>query len=234
MREPLPAGPLAAVADSPLFEGLSPADLERIAPHAHEKSFGAGAEIIVRDQPGHVVYVIAEGSVKVFVERFDGTQVILAVLGPGETVGEMSVVDRQGRSANVATLQDSRLVWMDRERFRDALREIPEMAYNLTRMLSRRLRLANDSLETVAALDVKGRVARQLLSLALEYGEVIADESRRIPIPLTQTDLAAMVGASRVRVNQALGEFRRSESISIEREGFVTIRDWAALARRAR
>jgi CRP/FNR family cyclic AMP-dependent transcriptional regulator len=95
------------------------------------------------------------------------------------------------------------------------------------------VRITNAHLLSLAALDVPGRVASQLLALAREYGES-RPEGTRIPMRLTQSDLAALAGASRVRVNQALGYFRKRDVISTDREGYITVRDEDALARRTR
>ena len=101
-------------------------------------------------------------------------------------------------------------------------------------MLSRRVRLADAHLLSVAALDVSGRVASQLLALAQEYGEEAPEGGVRIPVRLTQADLAALVGASRGRVNQALGFFRKRDAVSIGADHLITVLDADALARRAR
>jgi len=164
----------------------------------------------------------------------DGAEVILAVLGPGEVVGEMSLADSLGRSAGVRTLEETSLLWMDREAFRESAEGIPVLGRNLAQVLSRRLRLANTHSRMLVALDVPGRVAAQLLALAREYGEPLLGGDILIPLRLTQTDLAGLVGASRVRVNQALGYYRKRGSISLNRDNRIVVHDEAALARRAR
>ena len=216
-----------------LFRGVPARELERLAPLLHQRSFSAGSTILTTEQPGEAVYVILSGSAKVHVIRSDGTEVILAILGPGEVVGEMSLADSLGRSADVATLEESVLLWMDRSAFRASVEEAPTLARNLAEVLSRRLRLTNTHLLSLATLDVPGRVASQLLALAREYGET-TPEGTRIPMRLTQTDLAALAGASRVRVNQALGYFRKRGLLCIDKQGRVTVHDEDALAHRAR
>jgi CRP/FNR family transcriptional regulator, cyclic AMP receptor protein len=216
-----------------LFSGLPARELERLAPLMHERVFPAGTTILTAHQPGDAVYVISSGSAKVHVIRPDGAEVILAVLGPGEVVGEMSLADSLGRSADVATLEESVLLWMDRITFSSSLGESPVLARNLAEVLSRRVRLTNAHLLSLATLDVPGRVASQLLALTKEYGES-TPEGTRVPMRLTQSDLAALAGASRVRVNQALGYFRKRGLISMDKEGLLTIHDEDALARRAR
>jgi CRP/FNR family cyclic AMP-dependent transcriptional regulator len=184
------------------------------------------------DQPGEAVYIIISGSAKVHLIRPDRTEVILAVLGPGEVVGEMSLADSLGHSADVVTLEETTFLWRDRRTFRSSVAESPTFAQNLAKILSRRLRLTNTHLRSVTAPDIPGRVASQLLSLAHEYGEEIPDGGVRIPMRLTQSDLAGLAGASRVRVNQALGYFRMRQAIPVGKDGRITVHD--ADARRAR
>jgi CRP/FNR family transcriptional regulator, cyclic AMP receptor protein len=217
-----------------LFRGVPSTDLERLSQLFHHRVFPTGSTVMTADQPGEAVYVILSGSAKVHVIRPDGAEVILAVLGPGEVVGEMSLADSLGRSADVTTLEVSTFLWMHQTTFRSSVAESAVLARNLEEIFSRRLRITNARLLSIAALDVSGRVASQLLALAREYGEEALDEGVQIPIRLTQADLAALVGASRVRVNQALGFFRKRGAISIGANHRITVLDADALAKRAR
>ena len=222
-----------ALARLPLFEGLSRSDLSRLLGHLHEKPFPAGTNVLIAEQPGEAVYVILMGSVKVHAVHPNGTEVVLAVLGAGEVLGEMSAADSLGRSASVVTLEETDLLWMDRRTFGASVDSSTILARNLAEVLSKRVRLANARLISLASLDVPGRIASELLSLAREYGQV-TPEGVRIPMRLTQADLAALVGASRVSVNQALGQFRKRELVSIGKDGRVSLRDEEALVRRTR
>ena len=217
----------------PLFEGLPHSELERLSEYLYESHFPTGANILVADQPGEAVYVILTGSVKVHTIRPDGAEVMLAVLGTGEVLGEMSATDSLGRSASVVALEETTVLWMDRRTFRSSVASSTALSRNLSEILSKRVRLANARLIAISSLDVPGRVASQILSLAREYGRV-TPEGTRIPMRLTQSDLAALVGASRVSVNQALGQFRKRGAISIAKDGRVSVHDEDALARRAR
>ena len=217
-----------------LFRGLSPEQLPKINTLLNQKSFPAATNIITAEQPGEIIYVVLEGSLKVYSIQPDGSEVILAILGAGEIVGEMSLADSLGRSANVFSLEKSTLLWMDRTTFRTIRQEVPKVNDNLLEIMSRRLRMANTHLRSLAGLDVYGRVACQILTFAQEYGETASNGDILIPLRLTQTDLASLVGASRVRVNQALGFFRQRGYISVGKDGRITIRDRAALIQRAR
>jgi CRP/FNR family cyclic AMP-dependent transcriptional regulator len=231
----MPATPdPATLSEVTLFRSLSSEQLTKLAALLHERIFAAEANVMTAEEPGGGAYVILEGSVKVYITHTDGTEVILAILGPGEIVGEMSVADSLGRSASVRTLEDTTFLWMDRRTLLSSMEEIPAIARNLVGILSRRLRLADTHTRSLAALDVHGRVAAQILAFAREYGEKLPDGATLIPLRLTQTDLAGLVGASRVRVNQALGYYRKRGNISMDRESRITVHDEEALAHRAR
>ena len=133
------------------------------------------------------------------------------------------------RSADVVALEPATLIWIDRNAFDHLRREVPLITENLLRLMARRLRLANAQLQAIATLDVHGRVARQLLALADALGEQLPDGSVRIPLRVTQSDLAALVGATRVRVNEVLVGFKRRQNISIDRRYRITIVDRDAL-----
>ena len=132
-----------AIARVPLFEGLSRSELYRLSEHLHERPFPAGANVLIAEQPGEAVYVILSGSVKINAIRPDGTEVVLAVLGAGEVLGEMSVADSLGRSASVVTLEKTTLLWMDRRTFRASVALSTVLSRNLAEVLSKRVRLAN-------------------------------------------------------------------------------------------
>lgn len=231
MSEPLDIAALSRVS---IFRGTSSEQLTKLATLLHERSFAAEANVMTAKEPGGGAYVVLQGSVKVYITHTDGTEVILAILGQGEIVGEMSVADSLGRSASVRTLEDTTFLWMDRRTLLSSMEEMPAIARNLVGILSRRLRLADTHTRSLAALDVYGRVAAQLLAFVREYGEKLPDGDTLIPLRLTQTDLAGLVGASRVRVNQALGYYRKRGSISIGSDHRITVHDEEALAHRAR
>src|SRR3712207_4753596 len=104
-----------------LFHGLPADDLARLNDQLRRQSFRAGTPVVNEDQPGEAVYIVLDGSVKIQVAKSDGSEVILAILGRGELVGEMSVVDSLGRSASAVTLEPTTVLWMDRASFWDSL-----------------------------------------------------------------------------------------------------------------
>lgn len=222
-----------ALASVPLFRGLSAAQLARLGNLLQGRVFPAGSTVFWEEDAGEVAYVVRDGFVRLQVEPAGGGSTILGILGPGEIVGEMSLVDRLGRSATVVAHERATLYAIGRAAFWACLREMPAMTYNLVNVLSRRLRLANEHNEALATLDVEGRVARQLLVFAEEYGEAVP-AGVRIPFRLPQADLAGLVGASRVRVNQGLVDLKRRGVLAVDPGHRVTILDQQTLAAAAR
>lgn len=218
----------------PLFDGLEESQLNWIASRAHRRLFTAGSNIITAEQPGEAVYIILHGTVKIHIEQADGRDVVLSIIGSGDTLGEMSLIDSAGRSASAITLEDSLLIWMDKTAFQQMLNDFPPVALNLIRILSARVRLNNELIQALAAMDVYGRVARQLLAFAEKYGEKREGESILIPIHLTQSDIADLVGASRKRVNQVMVFFREQEFISLTAAGKIVVQRRDGLAKYCR
>ena len=222
------------LADIQLFEGLTAVQLDWVAKRAHRRAFPAGTNVLMAEQPGEAVYIILHGTVKIHVEQGDGRDVILSILGAGDLLGEMSLIDSIGRSASAVTLENSLMLWMDKDTFNQLLDEFSPVARNLVRILSARVRLSDQLIQALATLDVYGRVARQLLAFADRYGRPTADGEIRIPIALTQSDIADLVGASRKRVNQVMVAFRGQELLTTDAEGHIILYDREGLAKYCR
>ena len=218
----------------PLFKGLGETQLAWIAQRAHRRLFPGGTSIITAEQPGEAVYIILFGTVKIHIEQADGRDVVLSIIGAGDTLGEMSLLDSVGRSASAITLEDSLLLWMDKAAFQQMLVDLPPVALNLVRIMSSRVRLNNELIQALATLDVYGRVARQLLAFAEKYGESGEGQTTLIPIHLTQGEIADLVGASRKRVNQVMVFFREQDFISLNSTGKIVVLNRNALAKYCR
>jgi CRP/FNR family cyclic AMP-dependent transcriptional regulator len=217
------------LSDIALFSGLTPTQLDWVAQRSHRRVFEAGRNVMTIEQPGEAVYVILHGTVKIHVEQSE-RDVILSILGTGDLLGEMSLIDSVGRSASAVTLENSLLLWMDKATFHYILDNFTPVARNLVKILSARVRLSDQMIQALATLDVNGRVARQLLAFAEKYGHE-KDEVTQIRIVLTQSDIADLVGASRKRVNQAMVLFKERGLIDTDAEGRISIRDRAGLAK---
>jgi len=214
----------------PLFRGLTPTEQRLLHDLLGIRSFPSGVDILRAEQPGDVAYIVLDGTVKVQIDRPDGTSAILAILRAGEIAGEMSLIDHLGRSATVVAMEQTTLAWLTHTDFWNCLRSMPTMTFNLAGILSRRLRLSNAHVLALATLDIERRLADQLLTLTEEYGQATPDGGCRIPFRLTQGDLAALVGASRVRVNQILVNWKHKEFLTVDARHIVTLRNRRALA----
>lgn len=217
------------LADIELFTGMTPTQLDWVAQRAHHRVFEAGRNVMTIEQPGEAVYIILQGTVKIHVEQGE-RDVILSILGAGDLLGEMSLIDSVGRSASAVTIENSLLLWMDKVTFNYMLDNFTPVARNLVRILSARVRLSDQLIQALATLDVNGRVARQLLAFAEKYGHT-KEGTTQIRIVLTQSDIADLVGASRKRVNQAMVLFKEQGLIDTDAEGRIAIRNNEGLAR---
>ncbi len=211
------------LSDIQLFEGLTTVQLDWISKHAHRRIFNMGTNVMTAEQPGEAVYIILHGTVKIHIEQGE-RDVILSVLGSGDLLGEMSLIDSVGRSASAITLENSLMLWMDKTTFNYILDNFPPVARNLVKILSARVRLSDQVIQSLATLDVNGRVARQILAFAERYGREMPDGTQ-VPIVLTQSDLADLVGASRKRVNQAMVFFKERGLVSTDANGRFVIHD---------
>lgn len=206
----------------PLFENLTDADLDTVTRHLHTRHFAGGTNVISFEMPGDVLYIIRDGTLKIKVDQADGKEVIIALLGAGEVVGELSLIDGVRRSADVFTQEDSTLLWLDRRSFESLMESIPLLTRNLLRILTRRVRLSTEQIQALGTLDVPGKVARQLLVFADQYGAKM-ENGILIPMRLTQSDIAGMVGASRERVNQAFAGLKQLSLIDVSTTHRITV-----------
>jgi CRP/FNR family cyclic AMP-dependent transcriptional regulator len=217
----------------PLFRNLPAESLRDLEGMIHRKTFPPNTTLMTAEQAGEVVYLVLHGTVKVHVEQEDGGDVIIAILGPGEIVGEMSALGHIERSASVITIETSTLLWIDRANFKRCLVSMPMLAFNLAGILATRLRHANEKIQTLATQSVEGRVARQLLVFAEQYGQRGEQGETLIAVRLTQSDIAALIGASREHINKVIVSYKERGYISVDRNYRITIHDQQALARRS-
>ena len=182
-----------------LFAGLTPDDLSRLSLLITEKHHPKDTVVVSATDPGDALYIVADGEVKVSLWSDNGREIILSTLAAGQFFGEMSLVDGEPRSANVACLSDSLLLRLGRKEFLQALRSYPTIAINVMTEVCIRLRRADESIGNLALLDVYGRVARYLLERCEEDGEEGAEGHLLKKIP-TQQHIASRIGTSRETV----------------------------------
>lgn len=209
--------------DLQLFADLPEHELERLAGTIHRTTVPAGTLLLTASVPGDAIYFVVEGSLKVQLVSESGVELTIALLGPGEMVGEMSLANGHGRSANVITREETTLVWMERKAFLRSLDLSPALNRNLVRELTRRLEAANERLQALGTLDVTGRVARQLLELAERYGRPRPGHGTEIPLAVTQGEIAEMIAATRERVNQIVVRLKKAGVMSVDPQSRITL-----------
>ena len=177
-------------------------------------------------------YRIVEGLLKVTAAAPSRRERILAILGPGAIVGELSMIDGAPRSASVTAIRESRLRFVTRAAFETFAQANPQVYRHISALLARHLRDNNDALVATSFLSVKGRAARALLSLADAFGEDVGSGRILIHQKVSQSDLAAMAGIARENLSRILQEWVRNALIK-RLASYYCVEDKAALEREA-
>jgi CRP/FNR family transcriptional regulator, cyclic AMP receptor protein len=188
--------------------------------------------VFAEGEPADRLYIIVSGKVKIGHRSPDGREHLLAIMGPPEMFGEVSILAPGPRTTSATTLTEVRAVSLDRDTLRGWMADRPEVADQLLRVLARRIRRTNNKLTDQICTDVPGRVAKQLLMLAQQFG-TREGGALRVVHDLTQEEIAQLVGASREATNQALGFFADCGWIQSESHTMLIL-DAESLAHRAR
>src|SRR5690348_4214259 len=202
----------------PFFTQSPDRELDVVRAVATEKSYPKNAVVLTEGEMGDSLFMIQSGKVKVFIGDEDGREIILKILGPGDFFGEMSMIDKQPRSASVTTIEPSTFLVLTHAGFERCVDQQPRIANMVMRVLAQRVREADRKIGTLALMDVYGRVASTLLELSVyNNGKLMVGEK------LSQQDLANMVGASREMVNRILKDLSERGFISIESKSITII-----------
>jgi len=197
----------------PLFSGLSDAALAEIEQHGSIKSYPKNVVVINQDDQTCSLYVILSGSVKVYISGEDGREAVLNHQSAGDYFGDLALIDKQPRVASVMTTESSRFMVISREDFMACLSRNPEIAINLIKPMTMRMRMLAKNVSNLALLDVYGRVARILLEQAEEQ-----ENGEMVTAKLTQQEIADMVGASRAMVSRILKDLKLGGYISVDKK----------------
>jgi len=182
-----------------LFGALDAEAVATVASAARQLALGRNELVFAEDDPAAELYVVENGRIAIATRSPDGRESVIALMEPGDLFGEMSLFDGEGRSAEARALEPS-VVWaIPFARLREVLEARPAQLWGVVAILARRVRSVDAALADAVFLDVPGRTAKRLLELAGERDEFV--------LPLTQEELASMVGASRERVNKAIASF---------------------------
>jgi CRP/FNR family transcriptional regulator, cyclic AMP receptor protein len=195
----------------PLFGELTAADASAIRPLLRRRSFAAGTTVFQRGDPIDAVWLVVSGLLRISVTSADGRELAFRVVGAGEMVGELGVLDGSSRSADLTAVRPSVLVGLGQSALRDLLASRPAIATGVIRFLCRRLRETSEQLEALALERIETRLARLLLR-RVENATVRGGECE-LTLDLSQSDIAALVGASRPKVSIGFGELEKRGAI---------------------
>ena len=205
---------------TPLFATLDQDAAASLRASMNEIELARGELLFHEGDPGDSLYVVLRGKIKLGRTSGDGRENLVAVLGPGEMFGELSLFDPGPRSAGATALVDSTLLGLSSDELTPWLAGRPDVARALLRAIARRLRRTNDSMSDLVFSDVPGRVAKALLDLSARFGTP-AEDGIHVAHDMTQEELAQLVGASRETVNKALADFAGRGWLRLEARAVV-------------
>lgn len=215
---------------SPLFRGLSSSALERIAELAVQRGFQNGQVVFSQGDAGDALYAVVTGKIRISSGAADGREIFLNIMEPGDTFGEIALLDGGTRTASATAIAPSELVSIRREHFHGLLEREPRVALELLRLCGERLRWTSGLVEDAALLDASARLAKRLLSLGQFHGQ---QTRNGVALRISQEDLANFLGVSRQVVNQYLQGWKSQGWVDLGR-GVVTVRDEGAIRNAAR
>lgn len=205
----------------PLFTALTASQAANIADAIVKKRFKRSEMIVEQGKKSDALYIILTGRARVMSTDARGREVILAMLQPGDYIGEMSLIDDEPHSATVRTEVQTDVLMLGREAFSGCLPVNSSMAYNIMRGLVQRLRHADRKIESLALMDVYGRVARSLLEVAVDDGAgnlVVRDK-------ISRQYLAKLVGASREMVSRVMKDLEERGFVSTLADGSMIVKE---------
>jgi len=206
-----------------LFAEMNDEEINDLTVLAQIKKLDKDTSIFHAGDPADAVFVVASGRVKVVITSSDGKEFILTVLGPGQVFGEMALLESAPRSASVVTLSAVEVLVINRSDFQRLLDSNPRISQRLMAILSRRLRRANSKMESLAYMDVAGRLARYLLDLARDHGQRLGNGWVVVRRP-THSDIAHSIGTSRETVSRLINEFEEGFGL-VNKGKFTYIRE---------
>ena len=205
----------------PLFSMLTEAQATAVAEAVVKRRFKRGEVIVEQGKKTNALFILLNGRARVVTADSRGREVILATLQPGDHIGEMSLIDNEPHSATVRAEVQTDVLMLGRVEFARCLPENTSMAYAVMRGLVQRLRHADRKIESLALMDVYGRVARALLEFAAETpeGELLIREK------ISRQDIAKMVGASREMVSRVMKDLEERGFIETKSNGSIVVKE---------
>lgn len=205
-----------------LFKALTAEQLAEVIPLLHPRTYAPAITLFHQGMPGTTLYLIEEGRVRLSSIGHNGHEHTLAIFGPGDIFGELTLLDGLPRSASAVTITTTAVWMLSKYDFDRLMEQYPLMARSMNRILASRLRASATHVEAIIFQDVIGRLAYELLNLSQHHGR---QDSNGIVIdmPLTQADLGSIIGATRESVNKALATLRNRQLIQVDGTQIVVL-----------
>lgn len=204
-----------------LLEHLAPEELDTLLAYATTERYQTHQAIFHKGDPGNSLMMVVEGRIKISASSAEGKEMVLAVLGKGEILGEMAILEGKPRSADAMALEPTEVLVLQRREFIPFLERNPKICVRLLSVLSARLRRTSELAEDRVFLSLPSRLAKMLLDLAGADAEDL-ENGVRIDFRMSQKDLAALLGASRESVNKQLSAWQHDGLIKMGR-GYVVL-----------
>ena len=204
----------------PIFSDLKDSDLNIISDKMISRAYEKGQMILLEESQGETFFIIVSGAVKVTRLSDDGREVILAILGESDFFGEMSLLDGEGRSANIVANEDAEVLTLSRRDFLDCLETYPKIAIALLEELAIRLRKSDQHIESLSLSDSEHRIAITLIRFAQELGTIKQGDVNISNLPFQQ-DIANMAGTSRETVSRTLKLLEEKDLIKKEGKDLI-------------
>ncbi len=205
----------------PIFSGLTQAQMSHLSETVVKQRFKRGAMIIEQGKKSGALFIILSGRARVIMTDRRAKEVILNTLGPGDYIGEMSLIDGKSHSASVKTEIQTDVLVLSHDEFVRCLTENQTIAVWIMKGLVQRLRKSSEKVSSLALMDVYGRVAKVLVDAAQPKGEpdlMICDK-------MTRQDIAKMVGASREMVSRVMRDFEDQGFITTQEDGCIVLKE---------
>lgn len=205
----------------PLFANISEQHAEAMANAVTKRRYKRGELIVEQGKKSNTLYIVLSGRARVLTSHTGGREVILATLGQGDYIGEMSLIDKEPHSATVRAEMQTDVLLLSSAEFNRCMPDVHSVAFNVLRGLTQRLRRADRNIQSLALMDVYGRVARVLIESAMPdlSGQLIIREK------ISRQDIAKMVGASREMVSRVMKDLEERGFIETLEHGSLLIKD---------
>ena len=204
------------------FSELPEDYLERISEISIQRSYKRNMIIFMEDEPGKAFFYIKSGKVKIYRTYDDGREHIIHILGPQEVFGEVTLFNNINYPASASVYEDAEVIIFKNNKIEELIRQNSDLAFNMIKILSRKLLFAQQKIKDLTFNDVYSRMASQIIKLSMSYGKK-TDKGILIDINLSRQELADMTGTTRETVSRVISRFKKEKSISEEKDSIIII-----------